>query len=212
SSDLLHHRRARTPDQGRRQPRPAHRHGADDPARPGRHPRGGRRSGLPAVPARVGLHQRPSRRLRRRLLLNGPNIPHVMPTEDKTAMTRTRTHPARGRRPRDRKAQIVTAAADLFHQHGYHTVTMDQIAGAVGITAGALYRHFRNKQELLARTVDDGLSAFETAVRDTAPGDIDTLLDVMASLTLDRRDLGVLWQRESRNLPDADRDRLRHRF
>lgn len=135
-----------------------------------------------------------------------------MPTEDKTAMTRTSTHPARGRRPRDRKAQIVTAAADLFHQHGYHTVTMDQIAGAVGITAGALYRHFRNKQELLARTVDDGLSAFETAVRGTAPGDIDTLLDVMASLTLDRRDLGVLWQRESRNLPDADRDRLRHRF
>src|SRR5690606_41239088 len=108
-----------------------------------------------------------------------------MPTEDETAMTRTRTHPARGRRPRDRKAQIVTAAADLFHQHGYHTVTMDQIAGAVGITAGALYRHFRNKQELLARTVDDGLSAFETAVRATAPAAIVPLLDDISHLTAD---------------------------
>ncbi|MEO3827029.1 TetR family transcriptional regulator [Actinomadura sp. B10D3] len=135
-----------------------------------------------------------------------------MPTEDKTAMTRTNTRPVRNSRPRDRKAQIVAAAADLFHRHGYHTVTMEQIAGTVGITAGALYRHFRNKQELLARTVDDGLAVFETAVRDTAPGDIGTLLDVMATLTLDRRDLGVLWQRESRNLPDTDRDRLRHRF
>ncbi|MER7542572.1 TetR family transcriptional regulator [Spirillospora sp. NPDC127506] len=138
-----------------------------------------------------------------------------MPTEDKAEMTPATpadTSPARARRPRDRKAQIVSAAADLFHRSGYHTVTMEQIAGAVGITAGGLYRHFRNKEQLLARTVDDGLAAFETAVTDTPPGDIDALLDVMATITLDRRDLGVLWQRESRNLPAADRDLLRARF
>ncbi|MEU8798531.1 TetR family transcriptional regulator [Spirillospora sp. NPDC048819] len=135
-----------------------------------------------------------------------------MPTGDKTATTRPGARPAGTRRPRDRKAQIVSAAADLFHRHGYHTVTMEEIARAVGITAGALYRHFRNKQELLARTVNDGLSAFESAVEGTAPGDIDALLDVLATVTLDRRDLGVLWQRESRNLPDAGRDLLRDRF
>lgn len=125
---------------------------------------------------------------------------------------RTETSHIRGRRPRDRKAQIVSAAADLFHRQGYHSVTMEGIADAVGITAGGLYRHFRNKQELLGRTVLDGLMAFETVVQNTAPGDLDGLLRAMATLTLDRRDLGVLWQRESRNLPETERIELRRRF
>jgi AcrR family transcriptional regulator len=126
--------------------------------------------------------------------------------------TRTGAAPARGSRPRNRKAQIVSVAADLFHRQGYHAVTMEEIAGAVGITAGALYRHFRNKQDLLHHTVLDGLTAFETAIQQTPPGDIDALLREMAALTLDRRDLGVLWQREARNLPNAQRAELRHRF
>lgn len=125
---------------------------------------------------------------------------------------RTAAAPARGSRPRNRKAQIVSIAADLFHRQGYHAVTMEEIANAVGITAGALYRHFRNKQELLARTVLDGLLAFETLIDNHAAGDVDGLLRAMAALTLDRRDLGVLWQRESRNLPAPERDQLRHRF
>ncbi len=125
---------------------------------------------------------------------------------------RTAGAPAKRSRPRNRKAQIVSVAAELFHRQGYHTVTMDEIANAVGITAGALYRHFHNKQELLARTVLDGLLAFETLMDDHAAGDVDGLLRAMAALTLDRRDLGVLWQRESRHLPQPERDQLRHRF
>ncbi|MFI0351314.1 TetR/AcrR family transcriptional regulator [Actinomadura sp. 9N407] len=136
----------------------------------------------------------------------------MISAEEKNMNARATTQPARGRRPRDRKEQIVLAAAGLFHRSGYHNVTMEEIAGAVGITAGALYRHFRNKQELLARAVDDGLLAFELAVEQTRPGDIEALVDTMATVTLDRRDLGVLWQRESRNLPEADRIQLRNRF
>ena len=41
--------------------------GADDPARSQRHSRGGRRRRVPAVRARVRLHQRPDPRLRRRI-------------------------------------------------------------------------------------------------------------------------------------------------
>jgi AcrR family transcriptional regulator len=88
---------------------------------------------------------------------------------------RTAAAPARGSRPRNRKAQIVSIAAELFHRQGYHAVTMEEIASAVGITAGALYRHFRNKQELLARTVLDGLLAFETLVDNHTAGDVDGL-------------------------------------
>lgn len=116
------------------------------------------------------------------------------------------------RRPRDRKAQIIAVAAGLFHRHGYHAVTMGGIAHEVGITAGALYRHFRNKPELLNRTLLDGLDAFEGAVAGTPRGDLDGLLRALARLAMDRRELGVLWQRESRHLPEAERDEVRRRF
>ncbi len=116
------------------------------------------------------------------------------------------------RRPRDRKAQIISVAAGLFHRHGYHAVTMEGIAQNVGITAGALYRHFRNKPELLNRTLMDSLDAFEAAVADTPAGDVRRLLRAMAKLAMDRRELGVLWQRESRHLPEAERTEIRRRL
>lgn len=116
------------------------------------------------------------------------------------------------RRPRDRKAQIISVAAGLFHRHGYHAVTMGDIAQEVGITAGALYRHFRNKPELLNRTLLDGLDAFEAAVAGTSRGDAGGLLRAMAALAMERRELGVLWQRESRHLPEAERAEIRRRI
>ena len=51
------------------------------------------------------------------------------------------------RRPRDRKQQILAAAGELFREHGYHNVSVAQVAAAVGITAPALYRHFKNKPD-----------------------------------------------------------------
>lgn len=55
------------------------------------------------------------------------------------------------RRPKDRKDQIVEAARQLIVARGYRNVSMAEIAEAVGITAGALYRHFANKAVLLGR-------------------------------------------------------------
>jgi AcrR family transcriptional regulator len=89
---------------------------------------------------------------------------------------------------------------------------MGMIAQEVGITAGALYRHFRNKPELLYRVLLDGLDAFEAAVAGTARADLDGLLRAMAALAMDRRELGVLWQRESRHLPEAEHAEVRRRF
>ena len=62
------------------------------------------------------------------------------------------------RRPRNRKAQILAVARDQFGRSGYHQVNMEDIASAVGITAGALYRHFPNKQEILAQVMLNTLS------------------------------------------------------
>ncbi|GAB3139214.1 TetR/AcrR family transcriptional regulator [Amycolatopsis stemonae] len=105
--------------------------------------------------------------------------------------------PARGTRPRNRRALIVSAAAGLFVRRGYPHVAMGDIAEAVAIGPSALYRHFRGKQELLAEVVRDALSAL------TAPD-----LAGLAAGTLDRRDVGVLWQRESRHLEPGVRRRV----
>lgn len=41
------------------------------------------------------------------------------------------------------------AALGLFARHGYAAVSMREIAGEVGVGAGALYNHFATKQDLL---------------------------------------------------------------
>jgi AcrR family transcriptional regulator len=130
-------------------------------------------------------------------------------------MTDTRAKPAvptRRSRPRDRKDQIVRAAADLFYRRGYHNVGTEQIAQSVGVTAGALYRHFTSKQDLLAHALTDAFDRGLLVVRREAPEDLDALVAGLATTAGERRHLGVLWNRESRHLDDAVRDRLRADF
>lgn len=54
----------------------------------------------------------------------------------------------RKRRPQ-RREQILAAAVGLFHERGYHATGMDEIGAATGITGPGIYRHFRNKEEIL---------------------------------------------------------------
>jgi AcrR family transcriptional regulator len=103
------------------------------------------------------------------------------------------------RRPRNRRAQILDAAAVLFHRSGFHDVGMEQIAGAVGITAGVLYRHFRSKQELLAEVLISGIGEYEQAALAAGPG-LDAVIGALARQVLERRDRGPLWRQLSRDL------------
>lgn len=121
------------------------------------------------------------------------------------------------RRPRNRKSQIAAAAAELFHEVGYHRVGMDDVATAVGITGGAIYRHFRNKQALLIDTVFDGIDRVEAATAPDAGGHpdpargLEPALRSLAALTLDHRALGVLLNREARHLAEPERSEFRRR-
>jgi len=56
----------------------------------------------------------------------------------------------RGRPPgTTRREEIVTATLDLVADRGVEGATMTRIATAVGVTEGALYRHFESKEEIL---------------------------------------------------------------
>ena len=47
------------------------------------------------------------------------------------------------------KDQIMETALKLFSQNGFPGTSMSDIASQVGITKGALYKHYESKQEIL---------------------------------------------------------------
>lgn len=48
----------------------------------------------------------------------------------------------------DTKEQILTTALRLFAKDGYEAVSVSDIAGELGITKGALYKHYKNKRDI----------------------------------------------------------------
>lgn len=61
---------------------------------------------------------------------------------------------ARARLPRPvREQQMLEAASELFGRLGYHSVSMDQIAEAIGVSKPMLYAYFENKEGLCSACV-----------------------------------------------------------
>ena len=46
------------------------------------------------------------------------------------------------------REKILQKALKLFAGNGYEAVSVSEIAGALGITKGALYRHYINKRDI----------------------------------------------------------------
>src|SRR5687768_1975908 len=67
-------------------------------------------------------------------------------------------------RPKDRKATIVAAAADLFAANGSAAVGIDGIGAAVGVSGPAIYRHFAGKDAVLAAVLLDATASIADAV------------------------------------------------
>ncbi len=64
--------------------------------------------------------------------------------------------PRNGRMPRQaRRAQLLTAALEVFAAQGYHAAAMDEIASAAGVSKPVLYQHFPGKLELYLALLED---------------------------------------------------------
>lgn len=48
----------------------------------------------------------------------------------------------------DTKEKILLTALRLFAQNGYEAVSVSTIAGELGMTKGALYKHYKNKRDI----------------------------------------------------------------
>jgi AcrR family transcriptional regulator len=53
----------------------------------------------------------------------------------------------------DTRDRLSQTAADLFYQHGFQAVGLDQILDEVGITKTAFYKHFESKDDLIVATL-----------------------------------------------------------
>lgn len=112
------------------------------------------------------------------------------------------------RRPRDRKQHIVRAARELFVESGFPNVSMGQIAEAVGVTAGALYRHVPTKSELLGLVFEESFAWLDEPM---PAGSLDEFIDRELGRMVEDPFLSVLWVREARFLDDEKQAVLRER-
>lgn len=72
------------------------------------------------------------------------------------------------------KENILLAALHLFARDGYEAVSVSRIAGELGITKGALYRHFQNKRDIFNHIVKRmEQSDSENASKYDMPGEYD---------------------------------------
>jgi AcrR family transcriptional regulator len=66
---------------------------------------------------------------------------------------------------------LVGAAVDLITARGPEAFTLREVAGAVGVTHGAAYRHFEDKTALLAAVAEDGYRALTIRLKEVLRAD-----------------------------------------
>lgn len=57
------------------------------------------------------------------------------------------------RKGRATRQQLLDAGREVFAEHGYVAATMSQVAEQAGMSMGALYRYFRNKDDLFESVI-----------------------------------------------------------
>ena len=83
-------------------------------------------------------------------------------------MTSTPIDPlgAKQRLPRDeRRAQLLTAALEVFTAAGYHAAAMDEIADRAGVSKPVLYQHFPSKLDLYLAVLDMHIDSLVFAIQ-----------------------------------------------
>ena len=79
---------------------------------------------------------------------------------------------------------IIVTARDLFLRGGFVRVTMDEIAGTLGISKATLYKQFSSKEDVLAAAMEtvkkDILAGFEGIIADDKMDFLEKLARLMA--------------------------------
>ncbi|GAA3655828.1 TetR/AcrR family transcriptional regulator [Nonomuraea antimicrobica] len=81
-----------------------------------------------------------------------------------------------------RRRQILDAARRCFIHNGFHATSMQDVLAEAELSAGAVYRYFKSKDDIIAATAAEALaevaSAFE-ADDGARPPDLDNIVDLV---------------------------------
>lgn len=116
-----------------------------------------------------------------------------------------------------RREAILAAALELFRERGFHSVGVDDIGTAAGISGPGVYRHFSGKSSLLVALFDSLtermlLGAEQIQKMDCPPAEtLDRLVAFHVATAVEERALVAVWLLEGRSLPDSDALRIRSR-
>lgn len=117
--------------------------------------------------------------------------------------------------PAKRRDQLVAAATALFAARGYNEVTIEDIAGAVDLTASGVYRHFTGKSDILEVAFDEAAAALDAAtiaVREVSSDSATACADLCLAYvrhSIDNRALMRVYFSELANLDTAARRHIR---
>ena len=124
---------------------------------------------------------------------------------------------AQRRRDPHRRQRILTAAAALVAEHGYHDVGMADIGAAAGITGSAVYRHFDSKSAVLVALFDAVVDDLAREAAEIAAGPAEPLtalrglIQTQVRFVLRDGALARVYHNESTSLPAGDLHRLRRK-
>lgn len=71
----------------------------------------------------------------------------------------------------DTRQRLLAAAAEVFHERGYHGATLDEIAGRIGLLKGSLFHYIDSKQDLLEQVLEETGEGLHHEVIDILEGD-----------------------------------------
>lgn len=110
--------------------------------------------------------------------------------------TKTRSKRANAVRPRDpdrTRQHLLQAAFQEMYKSGYQSADLDAILGKAGVTKGALYHHFENKEALGYAVIEEVITAMtrEKWLRplENARNPINALIGIFATAPLKMEDI-----------------------
>lgn len=80
--------------------------------------------------------------------------------------------------PKEKRQRIIETATQEFAKKGYHDASISAIASKSGISVGAVYKYFENKQDLFMTIADHSIQRMENLLLGLAKADEDILIKV----------------------------------
>jgi AcrR family transcriptional regulator len=114
----------------------------------------------------------------------------------------------------NREQKILEAAEKLFAERSFDGVGVDAIGKEAGVTGSAIYRHFANKDEILAVLFDQATDALLLRIgepRQDPEAELAHLVRAHVEFSVGHQRLASIWEREQHALTAVNQRNFRRR-